>query len=86
MVKNRSDLKAVVDLVAIQAKLLAAGEPDPVGSGGFSTAVAYIGIKQPRFFRQGNRSDYEKVYFGVIMFYFAFAIGEYSASNYECAR
>ena len=30
------------------------GQPDPVGAGSFAAAVAGIGMKDPRFFRQRN--------------------------------
>ena len=46
------NIEAVIAFIAIQAKFPAAGEPDPVGAGGFAAAVADIGIEQPCLFGQ----------------------------------
>ena len=49
------DIEAVIGFITIQAKLLITCKPDPVGSGGFTTAVANIRIKKSGLFWQLDR-------------------------------
>ena len=49
------DIEAVIGFITIQAKLLITCKPDPVGSGGFTAAVANIRIKKSGLFWQLDR-------------------------------
>ena len=55
--------KTVVTFVAIQTQLLIAGKTNPVGTGGFTAAVADIGSEDSRGFRQrdGGFLDIEHI-------------------------
>ena len=39
------DIEAVIGFVTIQAKFFVTCQPDPVGSGGFTAAIADVGIE-----------------------------------------
>ena len=49
------NIEAVIAFITIQAKLLITCKPDPVGSGGFTAAVANIRIKKSGLFWQLDR-------------------------------
>ena len=48
------NIKSVVAFIAVQAQLLAAGQTNPVGTGGFTAAVAGVGVKEPCLLRQAD--------------------------------
>ena len=52
---ERSNIEAVIRLIAVQAELLPAAQADPVFPGGLAAAVAPAGLEDPRRFRQRNR-------------------------------